>query len=52
LADIAREKGVHRFHAEVLPENTAMLSVFGRSGFPMEKRLEDGTVRVSLSLLP
>ena len=51
LAQIAREKGVHRFHAEVLPGNTAMLSVFGRSGLPMEKRLEDSTVSVSLSLL-
>ncbi|MBI5062125.1 MAG: GNAT family N-acetyltransferase [Desulfatitalea sp.] len=51
LAEIAREKGVRRFHAEVLPGNTAMLSVFARSGFPMEKRLEDGTVSVSLSLL-
>lgn len=51
LAGIAREKGVNRFHAEVLPGNNAMLAVFSRSGFPLERRLEDGTVHIALSLL-
>jgi len=34
LASIAREKGLSRFVAEVLPENRGMLTVFSRSGLP------------------
>lgn len=50
LAWIGREKGVSQFEAEVLPENHAMLGVFSRSGFPMEKKLREGTVHVILSV--
>jgi RimJ/RimL family protein N-acetyltransferase len=50
LGRIGREKGVHDFVAEVLPENKAMLAVFSRSGFPMEKHHEEGVVHVTLSL--
>ena len=50
LATIAREKGVHRFDAEVLPENKAMLAVFSRGGLPMTKRFEDGVMHVTMSL--
>jgi RimJ/RimL family protein N-acetyltransferase len=51
LADIARDAGLREFFAEVLPENTAMLKVFQRSGLPMRRRHEGGVVDVELSLL-
>lgn len=50
LADIARKKGVATFEADVLSENKSMLVVFARSGLPMEKRHDGGTVHVTLSL--
>jgi RimJ/RimL family protein N-acetyltransferase len=50
LIHIAREKGVSQFEAEVLSENRAMLAVFSRSGLPMKRSLEEGTLHVSLSL--
>jgi len=51
LIHIAREKGVSKFEAEVLPENRAMLAVFARSGLPMKQSFEDGAVHVTLSLM-
>ncbi len=51
LVHIAREKGVSRFESYVLAENTPMLTVFARSGLPMEEKLEEGAVHVSLSLV-
>jgi RimJ/RimL family protein N-acetyltransferase len=50
LIQIAREKGVSQFEADVLPENKAMLAVFARKGLPMKKSLEEGVVHVTLSL--
>jgi RimJ/RimL family protein N-acetyltransferase len=50
LAEIAREKGIAAFEADVLAENKSMLAVFTRSGLPMQKRRDGGTVRVTLSL--
>ena len=50
LAQIAREKGVLQFEAEVLRENKAMLAVFSRSGLPIKKKAEGGIVHVTLSL--
>lgn len=50
LIHIAREKGVSRIEADVLAENIAMLAVFARSGLPMKKSLEEGTIHVTLSL--
>jgi RimJ/RimL family protein N-acetyltransferase len=50
LARIAREKGVSRFEAEVLPQNKAMLAVFAHSGLPMKQELADGAIHVTLSL--
>jgi len=34
----------------VLTENKAMLNVFAKSGLPMRKRYEGGTVHVTLAL--
>jgi RimJ/RimL family protein N-acetyltransferase len=50
LADIARDKGVSQFEAEVLPQNKAMLAVFSHSGLPMKLRFADGIIHVTLSL--
>jgi RimJ/RimL family protein N-acetyltransferase len=50
LASIGREKGLARFEAEVLPENKAMLTVFERSGLPVTKAYEGGSLHVTLSL--
>ena len=50
LARIAREKGVSRFQAEVLPQNKAMLAVFLRSGLPMKQTQAEGVIHVTLSL--
>jgi len=50
LAGIARAKGIASFEADVLGGNTSMLRVFERSGLPMRKRNEGGTVHVTLSL--
>ena len=50
LARIARERGIVRFEAEVLPNNTRMLGVLARSGWAMTKSTQDGVVHVILSL--
>ena len=50
FADIARAQGIAAFEADVLAENKSMLAVFARSGLPMEKRRDGGTVHVSLAL--
>jgi GNAT superfamily N-acetyltransferase len=50
LAGVARTQGIARFDASVLPGNKAMLSVFARSGLPMQKRTADGEVRIELAL--
>jgi GNAT superfamily N-acetyltransferase len=47
---IARDAGLTSLQADVLTHNAAMLAVFRRSGLPMTTRLEDGAVRVKLSL--
>ena len=50
LASIAREKGLTRFVAEVLPENRGMLTVFSHSGLPMKKEFGGDAVHVTLLL--
>ena len=50
LAAIARGHGITGFTAEVLAENRPMLSVFARSGLPMQRRREGGVVHVELTL--
>lgn len=50
LARIAREKGISRFEADVLAENTPMLKVLRHSGLPMTESAEDGVVHVTLTL--
>jgi RimJ/RimL family protein N-acetyltransferase len=50
LAEIARDKGIAAFEADVLAENKAMLAVFARCGLPMARHRDGETVHVTLSL--
>jgi len=50
LAQTARERGIARFEAYVLPQNASMLGVFERSGFAMSTEREDDALRVTLEL--
>ncbi len=50
LIAIARENGVSEFEADVLRENKGMLTIFERSGLPMQRSFESGVVHVTLSL--
>src|SRR5882672_3353 len=50
LVALAREAGLKELVAEVLPENTAMLSVFRKSGLQPTTRQERGVVHVTLPL--
>ncbi len=50
LSSVAREKGVSRFEAEVLPENKGMLTVFSRSGLSMKTGHGGDAVHVTMYL--
>ena len=52
LAAAAQERGVHRFTAEVLPQNGRMLAVFREAGYEVRQRLDDGIVWVSFDVDP
>jgi GNAT superfamily N-acetyltransferase len=51
LAAIARDAGLKELIAEVLPENIAMLKVFGKSRLHSTMRREAGTTHVTLHLI-
>jgi RimJ/RimL family protein N-acetyltransferase len=50
LIGIARDAGIKKLVADVLPENIPMLKVFEKSGLPMSARQEDGVTHVVLHL--
>jgi acyl-CoA synthetase (NDP forming)/RimJ/RimL family protein N-acetyltransferase len=52
IAAAARERGISRFVADVLPANRKMLHVFEEAGYVVEHELEDGVVRLSFDLEP
>jgi len=52
LAVHARRAGIERFVAQVLPENGAMLRVFGDTGFEVQRRYVEGVVEVEFELAP
>lgn len=52
IAAVARERGIRRFAAEVLPANTKMIKVFRDAGFTQRRNFEDGAVRLVLDLEP
>lgn len=52
LAQAARERGLHRFVADVLPENRRMIGVFAEAGYTVDDRFEDGVVHVQFEIVP
>lgn len=52
LAAAARECGIRRFTAEVLPENRKMLAVFAEAGYALDRRFDDGVVSVEFEIDP
>mgnify|MGYP001387874268 CR=1 FL=1 len=52
LAEAARQEGISRFVAEVLPENGAMLRVFGDFGYQVRRQYADGVVHLSFPIAP
>ncbi|QIQ02248.1 bifunctional GNAT family N-acetyltransferase/acetate--CoA ligase family protein [Streptomyces liangshanensis] len=52
IAAVARERGIRRFAAEVLPANNKMIKVFRDAGFTQRRSFEDGAVHLTLDLEP
>lgn len=50
LVEMARQRGIAVFEADVLSGNPSMLRVFERTGLPMRKRSEGGIVHLELTL--
>lgn len=52
IAAVARERGIRRFAAEVLPANNKMIKVFRDAGFTQQRSFEEGSVHLTLDLEP
>ncbi|TDW22475.1 bifunctional acetate--CoA ligase family protein/GNAT family N-acetyltransferase [Kribbella kalugense] len=52
LAQAARENGIHRFVAEVLPDNRKMITVFTEAGYKVAREFEDGVIVVEFDIAP
>jgi acyl-CoA synthetase (NDP forming)/RimJ/RimL family protein N-acetyltransferase len=52
LAQAARENGIHRFVAEVLPDNRKMITVFTEAGYKVAREFEDGVIMVEFDIAP
>jgi acyl-CoA synthetase (NDP forming)/GNAT superfamily N-acetyltransferase len=52
LAEIAADRGIHRFDAEVMANNGPMLGVFEHAGFAVRRRGSFGEVTVSMDITP
>jgi acyl-CoA synthetase (NDP forming)/GNAT superfamily N-acetyltransferase len=52
IAAVARERGIRRFTAEVLPANRKMVKVFTDAGFTQQHSFADGVVHLELDLEP
>lgn len=52
IAAVARERGIRRFAAEVLPANSRMIKVFTDAGYQQQRSFEDGVVRLEFDLEP
>ncbi|MEV2226107.1 GNAT family N-acetyltransferase [Nocardia vinacea] len=50
LADLARERGIERFVADVLPANAKMMRLINESDFPVITHRQNGIVRVAIQL--
>jgi acyl-CoA synthetase (NDP forming)/RimJ/RimL family protein N-acetyltransferase len=52
LAAAARENGLHRFVAEVLPQNRRMMGVFRDAGYEVRHAYDDGVISLSFDIDP
>ncbi|WP_433545309.1 GNAT family N-acetyltransferase [Streptomyces sp. CA-294286] len=52
IGAVARERGIRRFVAEVLPANSKMIKVFTDAGYQQKRSFEDGVVRLEFDLEP
>ena len=52
LTVAARERGVTRFVAEVLPQNRKMMTVFTEAGYEVRHRYEDGVIALEFDISP
>ncbi|HXA59589.1 MAG TPA: GNAT family N-acetyltransferase [Streptosporangiaceae bacterium] len=52
MAAAARERGLRRFVASVLPDNRKMTKVFRDVGYQAEQHFEDGVIELTLDLAP
>ncbi|WP_426566696.1 GNAT family N-acetyltransferase [Angustibacter sp. McL0619] len=52
LAAAARERGVRRFVADVLPQNRRMIGVFNEAGYEVSHRYEDGVIALAFDISP
>ena len=50
MESAARERGVERFVADVLPSNRRMLAVFRAAGFEISREMADGYVELTFSI--
>lgn len=52
IAAAARERGMRRFIADVLPENRRMINVFREAGYTAQQTFDEGVIRLTLDLQP
>jgi acyl-CoA synthetase (NDP forming)/RimJ/RimL family protein N-acetyltransferase len=52
LAAAAKERGIERFVAEVLAENSAMLGVFRAAGYHVAREMEEGVYHLEFAIDP
>ncbi|MGN9841633.1 bifunctional acetate--CoA ligase family protein/GNAT family N-acetyltransferase [Nonomuraea sp. H19] len=52
LAATARERGIERFVADVLPANMRMMGLLRQAGYTAQSQFADGVVRMTLDLTP
>lgn len=52
LAAAARENGIHRFLAEVLPQNRKMVAVFREAGYEVTHHFGDGVISLAFDIDP
>ncbi|WP_327590282.1 GNAT family N-acetyltransferase [Nonomuraea sp. NBC_00507] len=52
LAATAREHGIERFIADVLPANMRMMGLLRQAGYTAQSQFADGVVRMTLDLTP
>ena len=50
LAQAGRERGVHKFVAEVLPENSRMIQIFRDAGYRVVGGFTDGVMRLEFAI--